>query len=205
MIARSQYRSLLERQIVRKGGIFGHILHTNTIEVFDGSQQSAFDHFKKGNVLVSILVIDMIGILDLEKQELVWSMGGGMWAKQHQPTLLRGGRMLIFDNKYIDGRQSRVIEFDPRTQQIFWQYGNKPEEQFYSGSCGSCQRLPNGNTLITVTDAGAALEVTDNGTIVWQYINPHRAGAEQELIASLFEVIRIERQEYPFLPFKEQK
>ena len=199
MIAKSEYRSLLERKIVRNGGFYGHILHANTIEVLEGLKGTSSGLFRRGNVLVSILMLDLVCVFDLEKQIMVWAMGGGMWAKQHQPTLLPGGHMLLFDNKYVNGKQSRVIEFDPFTQEILWQYGNKPEEQFYSETCGSCQRLPNGNTLITVTDSGEAQEVTDKGKIVWHYINPHRAGAEQELIASLFEVVRINRQDYPFL------
>jgi len=199
MIAMSEYRSLLERKIVRKGGFFGHILHANTIELLEGVEGAGSDLFRRGNVLVSILMLDLVCVFDLDKQVMVWAMGGGMWAKQHQPTLLPSGRMLLFDNKYVLGKKSRVIEFDPFTQEILWQYGNKPEEQFYSETCGSCQRLPNGNTLITITDSGEAKEVTDNGKIVWHYINPHRAGAEQELIASLFEVVRINQQDYPFL------
>jgi len=199
MIARSEYRSLLERQIVVKGGFYGHILHSNTLEVIAGPEKTGSGIFKRGNILVSLLMLDLICVFDLDKQVMVWAMGGGMWAKQHQPTLLTNGRILLFDNKYVNGKQSRVIEFDPFTQEIFWQYGNKPKERFYSKTCGSCQRLPNGNTLITITDAGEAREVTDNGKIVWHYINPHRAGAEQELIASLFDVVRINRQDYPFL------
>jgi len=200
MIKRSQYRSLLERQIVKDGGFYGHILHANTIEVFDGRRQTESELYKKGNVLVSILMLDLIGIFDLEKQKLVWTMGGGLWAKQHQPTLLSNGHMLIFDNKFIRGKQSRVIEFAPFSQHIFWQYGTQPGQQFYSETCGSCQRLPNGNTLITVTDAGNAMEVTKNGSVVWQFTNPHRAGEKKELIASLFEVIRINPENYGFLP-----
>jgi hypothetical protein len=37
---------------------------------------------------------------------------------------------------------------------------------------GAQQRLPNGNTLITESEAGRLLEVTADGEVVWEYINP---------------------------------
>jgi len=58
---------------------------------------------------------------------------------------------------------------------------------------GSCQRLPNGNTLITESNPGRAFEVTPDQKIVWEYINPHRADEQGEYIATLFEVIRVEK------------
>ena len=33
------------------------------------------------------------------------------------------------------------------------------------------QRLPNGNTLITESDAGRVFEVTEGGDIVWEFVN----------------------------------
>jgi hypothetical protein len=37
---------------------------------------------------------------------------------------------------------------------------------------GSAQRLPNGNTLITEASFGRFFEVTKEGEIVWDYVNP---------------------------------
>jgi hypothetical protein len=53
--------------------------------------------------------------------------------------------------------------------------------------------LPNGNTLITEPDPSRAFEVTPEKDIVWEYVNPHRAGENNELIATLFDVVRFER------------
>jgi len=52
--------------------------------------------------------------------------------------------------------------------------------------------LPNGNTLITESQGRRALEVTPEKKIVWEFLNPHRAGEQEELIAVLMEVTRIE-------------
>jgi hypothetical protein len=58
------------------------------------------------------------------------------------------------------------------TKEIEWQYIGDPPESFYSATMGSCQRLPNGNTLITDSEKGRAFEVTRSGEIVWEWLNP---------------------------------
>jgi hypothetical protein len=181
----SKYVSLLD-MTAKKGDIF----HTNTLEVLDGRLASRSPAFKRGNVLVSILRLDFIGVVDIEKESMVWGMSGP-WKRQHQPTVLDNGSMLIFDNNTGEERQSRVLEFDPFTKKIHWEYPGAAGNSFYSADCGSCQRLGNGNTLISDTNAGRAMEVTPDKTVVWEFYNPNRAGKNNELIASLFEVIRI--------------
>jgi hypothetical protein len=173
----------------------GDILHTNTIEVLNGKDKLArfSPAFKKGNVLISILYLDLIAVVDMEKESVVWAMDG-MWKRQHQPTVLDNGRMLIVDNQFpVNGTRvvSRVLEFDPITRDIYWEYRGTPGTPFYTGDCGSCQRLPNGNTLISETASGRVFEVTPDKTVVWEFYNPHRAGDNNELIAALFEMIRL--------------
>lgn len=167
----------------------GDVSHTNTIEVLDGKLAHRSPAFREGNVLISILYLDVICVLDLEAESVVWALGG-LWRAQHQPTILKNGNMLLFDNRGNNGK-SRVIEFNPFSQEVFWLYTGTPDDSFFSKTCGSSQRLPNGNTLISETDAGRAFEVTPDKTIVWEFLNPHRAGKNDELIASLFEMIRI--------------
>ena len=76
---------------------------------------------------------------------------------------------------------SRVLQFNPMTLEITWQY--TPLEagsflftdasKFYSSYISAAQRLPNGNTLITEGSDGRLLEVTPEHEIVWEYINPY--------------------------------
>ena len=176
----------------------GDIFHTNTLEIFDGKLSHKSTLFKKGNVMVSFLTIDTIAIIDLESEEVVWVLGSGMWKKQHQPTLLDNGNILIFDNLFQENA-SKITEFNPFTQEIMWEYTANKAENFFSRFCGSNQRLPNGNTLISETDNGRAFEVTYNKEIVWEYVNPHRAGEKNELIASVPEVIRVDPEYCSFL------
>lgn len=158
----------------------GDVFHTNTLEVLD-----------TGNVLLSVLKLDALAILDPGREEIVWAATGS-WRRQHQPTLLDGGGILLFDNLGLGNGRSRVMEIDPRTLGVKWQYGG-----FFSKTLGSCQRLPNGNTLITESENGRALEVTRDGRIVWEFHNPHRAGERKELVAVLFEMIRLP-EDFPF-------
>ena len=44
--------------------------------------------------------------------------------------------------------------------------------RFFSELCGTCQRLPNGNTLITESTRGRAFEVTPDKEIVWEFVSP---------------------------------
>jgi hypothetical protein len=98
--------------------------------------------------------------------------------------------MLLFDNN-PGYPYSRVVEFDPFTQHVLWEYRGNEQRPFYSRVGGSCQRLPGGNTLITESTAGRAFEVTPQGEIVWEFLSPHRVGDNDELVATLFDLVRL--------------
>jgi hypothetical protein len=179
----SPYASLLARMTLRPD-----LLHTNTIEILDGSFANRAGVFRRGNVLISSRRLDAIAIVDLDTEQVVWAMDG-MWRAQHQPTFVAGGNILIFDNLGVPG-QSKVFEFDPITQEIAWEYGRKPGQEFFSEYSGSCQRLANGDTLITESNQGRAFEVTPAHDTVWEFFNPNRVGERNEKIATLFEMVR---------------
>jgi hypothetical protein len=193
----SEYRDLLVG-MRKKGDIF----HTNSIRVLDGMLADVSPHYKKGNVIVSVLKIDTVAIIDLEELRVVWAESGddnGLWKRQHDPVSLPNGNLLIFDNQGNDG-MSKVVEYDPFDGNVVWQFPDPGERRLYSGSCGASKRLPNGNILITESDAGRALEVTPDKQVVWEFYNPNRAGENGELIATLFEVIRVDPEYFPWLP-----
>ena len=168
----------------------GDVLHTNTIEVFNGAQAHHSPLYKKGNILLSMRDFDLICIIDPQTWKVVWALKG-MWARQHQPVLIDNGNMLIFDNLGLGGERSRILEFNPLDQQVHWEYGTKKNEAFFSRLLGSVQRLPNGNTLISESDNGRIIEVTSDKKIAWEFISPHRAGEQQEFIASIYELVRL--------------
>jgi hypothetical protein len=172
----------------------GDIFHTNTLEILDGSHTDRSTWFKKGNLLVSLLEVNMIAIVDPETESVVWALSGP-WDAPHQPTLLPNGNILLFDNRR-HGDFSKVIEFDPFTGRVVWAYEGNSENGFFTRDCGSAERLPNGNTLITESNAGRAFEVTQDNEIVWEFYNPYRAGENQELVATVLEVVRL-RPDFP--------
>ena len=182
---RSAYADLLVR-LPKKSDL----LHTNTIELLDGSHTDVLPAFAAGNLLISVLELDTVAVLDPEAETIVWAMTGP-FRKQHQPTLLPDGRLLLFDNRgLLPADLSQVLEIDPRTGAVAWSYGGEGVD-FFSRTLGSVQRLPNGNTLVTESENGRAFELAPGGRRVWQYDTPHRAGAEGALVAVLFEVERL--------------
>lgn len=183
----SGYRTLLARMPRQ-----GDIMHTNTVEVLDGSLAGVDEAFRAGNVLVSCLKTSTIAVIDLDAAKVVWAATGS-WVRQHQPTVLDDGQILVFDNlgdKSGFGR-SRVFELDPATKKIGWTYAGTAGAPFETATCGAGQRLENGNTLITESDNGRAFEVNAGGKIVWEFRSPHRAGPGNKFVATLFEVIRL--------------
>lgn len=181
------------------------VFHTNTVEVLDGRFADRHPAFAAGNVLVSLREIDIVAVVDMQKHAVAWIMWG-MWKHQHHPTMLDNGNMLVFDNLghyglskvfEFDPFAQPVIEsypylqFDPLRQQIVWSYEGTVKNGFFSRFCGTAQRLENGNTLITQSDSGRVFEVTRDQKIVWEFLNPNRAGENDELIAVIFEMQRL--------------
>lgn len=88
---------------------------------------------------------------------------------------------------------------EPRlvSNQVVWSYRSVNSHGFFSHIGGSAQRLPNGNTLVCSDTEGHLFEVTAQGQLAWEYINPvTRQGAVKELpdalpmTNSVFRVLR---------------
>jgi len=91
--------------------------------------------------------------------------------------VLDNGNLLVFDNRSqrraADGDGwSRVLEVDPVSREIVWEYRADPPESFYSHSRGTVQRLANGNTLIGSSNQARAFEIDPAGSVVWEFRPP---------------------------------
>ena len=110
------------------------------------------------------------------------------------------GNILIFDNggwagygapsrTSKDGTKadlrdhSRIIELDPVTLKVVWEFDGSvwggmmsitSMSKFYSPLISSAQRLPNGNTLIDEGCSCRMFEVTPDKEVVWEYIAPFK-------------------------------
>ena len=166
----------------------GDVLHTNSIELL-GAAASAVPGLRAGHVLISMRENDLVAAVDLEAGRVVWVLEGS-FRGQHDPQLLDDGSLLLFDNEGL-GQRSRILALDPATGERLWSYGRSEATRFHSATCGAVQRLPNGNTLITESDRGRAFEIDADKRLVWEFVNPNRAGDEGEFIATLFELRRL--------------
>ncbi len=94
------------------------------------------------------------------------------------------GNLLVFDNQGEAGYPavelpttggSRVLEIDPVSRQVVWQYtaedSGQPSWAFRSTHISAARRLPNGNTFIDEGQSGRLFQVTRDGDIVWEYVN----------------------------------
>lgn len=96
------------------------------------------------------------------------------------------GHLLVFNNgQGKPGGGSSVDEFEldlsfasvqrgmPAAKRV-WSYAHADID---SGHISGAQRQPNGNTLICAGESGRVLEVTSDGSVVWDYASPLRGDA----------------------------
>jgi uncharacterized protein (UPF0248 family) len=141
------------------------------------AQGNSVEELPNGDILASFRPTSTVVRISRESGKIIWKLGSPTVAGQHAPTMLANGNVLIFDNGVhrLDDSMpySRVIEINPVTNEIVWKYQDKPAWNFFSPRMGNAQRLPNGNTLITESAFGRFFEVTKDGEIVWEYVNPY--------------------------------
>jgi len=173
------------------------LFHTNSLEVFDGSLAARWPILRKGNILLSVHHLDTVAILDPDQDRIVWALTG-QWRAQHSARWLPTGHLVLFDNFGTMREASRVLEVDPFTQEMLWGFGGVPGQDLLTETAGYVQRLTNGNTLITESNFGRALEVAPDHKLVWEFVNPNRAGQKHELVAAIYMIERVPR-DLPFL------
>ncbi|HEY3517036.1 MAG TPA: aryl-sulfate sulfotransferase [Gammaproteobacteria bacterium] len=180
--------------------------------------------FAPNNVLISSRQASLLAIVARDGK-IVWRLGPDFSATeqlkkirqiigQHHAHLIPkglpgAGNLLVFDNGGSSGygfagpiapngvgafarATSRVLEIDPVALELKWSYA---APRFFSTNISSAQRLPNGNTLITEGAGGRMFEVTTDGAIVWEYMNPLFAGQRQSN-----DVYRAYRLPYEWIP-----
>ncbi len=168
-----------------------------------GKIAEAHPYAEVGQLLLSMRHLGMLAVLDPESETITWA-ALGPWRRQHDPDFLENGNLLIFDNfGHLGlGGASRVIEVNPSTLGVVWEYTGEKENFFYSPTRSQQQRLPNGNTLIVEADAGRIFEITMDKRIVWEYINPAQV---RDKIAALVDATRIDPASLTFLENEERQ
>ncbi|GAB2655989.1 aryl-sulfate sulfotransferase [Gordonia jinhuaensis] len=141
-------------------------------------------------VIASLRSVSGVIVIDRASGDVVWHLDSTVVAQQHHATPLDNGNILIFDNgTFRHGESvtySRVIEVDPATNDIVWNYTDPFREGFFTPYMGGAQRLRNGNTLITEAAFGRIFEVTESGRLCWEYVVPHFSTYPDAATASRF-------------------
>jgi hypothetical protein len=154
------------------------VYHPNTLAVLERELGGG----KPGHLLLCFRELNLLAIVDPDREALVWRWGGRELDRPHHPSVLENGHLLIFDNGWRR-KWSRVIEVAPGAGEIVWSYQGDPRESFFSEVRGSSQALPNGNVLITESTKGRVFEITRAGEIVWEFWNPDQTedGARRQI------------------------
>jgi len=135
-----------------------------------------------GNILLSFRNISTVVRINRQTGAIDWKLGPPTLSGQHAPAPLPNGNILLFDNgpfRVDTGARpfSRVLEINSNTKEIVWKYqdGTSPtsSDYFFSSRISNAQRLPNGNTLINEGLYGRFFEVTTDGDVVWEFVNPN--------------------------------
>ena len=191
IVEQSDYRQLLWEI---SSFALADALHANSVHVITEQEAERFRFGTAGQLLVSFREPSAIGVIDINEGKLVWA-AKGYWTGQHDPHILENGNILVFDNRgnfrKPEGR-SRVLEFNPETMEIVWQYAGTADSPLDSDIRSYSQRLRNGNTLITESNGGRILEVALDGSIVWEYTNPVRGGPDNAKIPIICKAQRLD-------------
>ena len=147
-----------------------------------------------GNILLSFRHISTVVMVNRQTGAIYWKLGAPPLSGQHAPYMLANGNVLLFDNgpHRLDATFpfSRVLEIDPATKQIVWKYQEAIPSNFFSPRISNARRLPNGNTLIVEGWFGRLFEVTPEGDVVWEYVNPYFGGPPKAQSNGVFRIYR---------------
>ena len=137
-----------------------------TTRRWEWTHLNGIDVNEAGDIVFSARNTDRVAIIDHETGKIRWKFSDTHG--QHNPTFTPDGRIQIFDNGTSG---SRVIEVDPATDEIIWQFHGQPSHQF-SGHISGASRLASGNILVCEGTSGRLFEVNRNHQVVWEWINP---------------------------------
>lgn len=137
---------------------------------------NAIDVLPNGDVLLSCHTSNRLIIIDRATGKIKLEWGENQLAHQHDTTYLENGNILVFDNGLHRKNNlvsvTRVIEVNPQSGEIVWEFMESNPAMFYGAFISGAQRLPNGNTLICEGPKGRFFEVTKDKEVVWEYVNP---------------------------------
>ena len=132
-------------------------------------------------VYMSIRNLSRITAVDYSSKDLLWNLGNSEFmnepffendfgfSHQHSAQITKDNTLLFFDNGRDNNPEiSRCLEIDFNEDQspyLLWEH--ILPDSLLSLSRGECDRLDNGNTLISAGRTGNVIEVDVNNEIIW--------------------------------------
>ncbi|MGE0665115.1 MAG: arylsulfotransferase family protein [Sphingomonadales bacterium] len=184
-LERSRYASLLGKVPAGRHDPLG----ATSVQYMDDEIVKGVGDGAGERLLVSLGGLDTVAVLDLASKQIVWAAQGD-WDGQHEARVAPGGDLLLTEAP--DGAEGRVLQVDMATSTVTWSYGGTKRQPLYGTSRLSARRLANGNTLITDSGVGRVIEVSEAGTVVWEYTNPTRRGQADAYIPVIASAQRID-------------
>ena len=161
---------------------------------------------RDGNILVSPRHLNEVFKIEYPSGKIIGRWGKGEVFHQHDVREIDNGNLLIFDNgthRHNDGPEySRVVEIDPATDKVVWQYKAPYPPDFLSAFMGGAEREPDGNTVICDSVSGRVFEVTYDCELVWEYILPFRVEHVEHKTHNTNHIFRAHRYPRDFPGFK---
>ena len=170
---RSEWRGALKQ--ISHDPRFVDKFHTNAVKFLTAAQAAAIPNAQAGDLLLSMRNVNLLAVMDPDEGVITWA-ARGPWYMQHDPHVLPNGNIMLFDNHgdLQHGRRSRVLEINPVTLGIEWQWPGEHDFNLYTSIAGAIDPLENGNVLVAETNKGRLLEVARDGAVVWEFRVPER-------------------------------
>jgi hypothetical protein len=162
-------------------GYRGDYWHTNDVEPLTVKMAKSFPQFSAGDLLISMRSINLLFVLDPNSLKVKW-WRIGQTRRQHDPDWQLDGSITVYDNN-MHRNTSRITRINPADYSAEILYDGVKED-FYSRIRGKHQVLPNNNILITISQQGRVLEVTNSGEVAFEFLNPYRSKNNAKLLIS---------------------
>ena len=128
------------------------------------------ERFKEGNYLVSERKDGFIFVVDKDTKHIVWYTNGKElgYHSSHYPHMIPlglegAGNILFYNNGLMTTSTSSIIEFNPLTKKIVFEYES---EEIKSAFRGSVQKTIEGTYIICASEKGALVEVDKNKNVL---------------------------------------
>ena len=153
----------------------------------------------EGVVYISIRNLSRIVAIDYNTKEILWHIGDSDFMEevffendfgfshQHSAQITHDKNIIFFDNgRFNNPELSRCLEIEIddsfENAELVWQH--ILPESMLTLSRGECDRLSNGNTLISAGRTGNVLEVNNQNEIIWHLNVTNDLGVEATIYRS---------------------